>query len=51
MLSTPDGLTDGHRTVFYRSVAVDTPTRYRSATDRIAAVRSTSRGSSPNSAL
>lgn len=45
MLTVPSELTDAHRTVFYRLVAVDTGLRYRAADERSAAARSTSLGS------
>lgn len=44
MLSAPDGLSDVHRTVFYRLITIDTALRYRAADDRAAAARNASFG-------
>lgn len=52
MLTTPSGLTDAHRTVFYRLVVLDAALQHRSA-DVLgyAMPRNTSPGSSPHSDL
>lgn len=51
MLTTPSGLTDAHRTVFYRLVALDAALHHRSGVLGYAMPRNTSPGSSPHSDL